>query len=238
MMKSIRSRWHRWTGAKYEWTGASKKLDSGETVYQIQAIRDFGAVKAGELGGWVQGGRNLARRFGAAWVEAGSEVYGNGRVSGNAIVAQNSRIGPGVKISGDVVVANHSSLKGSGGSFRRILVLDHAELNHVTVSTPTSEGRIEIGGHAVVQETTLQSFARQPGQAITLTGATRLEHCTLANGGKNDPKSIHLHNVVLYQQTSQGAPTERIVIKNETAAASDVFPPRFPGRIPSPNCVP
>jgi hypothetical protein len=56
------------------------------TVYRIRALRDFGDVRCGDLGGYVENESALAHD-GDAWVQDVAQVYGpNGRVGGNARV--------------------------------------------------------------------------------------------------------------------------------------------------------
>lgn len=75
---------------KYEFTGETRNW-VGRTLHRIRAVRDFGDVKAGDLGGWIETESNLsndgnARVYGNAWVYGNAEVYGNARVYGNAEV--------------------------------------------------------------------------------------------------------------------------------------------------------
>lgn len=44
---------------KYEFTGEEKVIDN-HTLHRIRAMRDCGIVKAGDLGGWIEGGITLA----------------------------------------------------------------------------------------------------------------------------------------------------------------------------------
>lgn len=50
------------------------KTHSGRTLYQIRALVDFGDVKAGDLGGWLENENSLAHdgaaRFAAARLNA------------------------------------------------------------------------------------------------------------------------------------------------------------------------
>ena len=65
----------------------------GRTLYRIKATTDFGDVKKGELGGYIEKEKNLSH-LGDAWVS------GNARVSGDATVSE----------LGDVIVfKNHWS---------------------------------------------------------------------------------------------------------------------------------
>ena len=69
---------------KYEFTGETMER-SGRTLYRIRAVRDFGDVKAGDLGGWIEKEGNLDH-FGNAW------VYGDAWVHGDAMVEKTNHI--------------------------------------------------------------------------------------------------------------------------------------------------
>ena len=78
---------------KYELTKETKTLAGGTVLHRIRALRDiprFG-VKAGELGGFVEGENNLSQD-GDAWVFCNANVYGNARVSGNANVSGDAEV--------------------------------------------------------------------------------------------------------------------------------------------------
>jgi hypothetical protein len=93
---------------KYELTSESKNVH-GRTLYRIRALKDFGNVKQGDLGGWIEKESNLsqdgdcwvsdnarvsgkARVYGNAEVYGSAWVYGNARVYGNAEVYGNARV--------------------------------------------------------------------------------------------------------------------------------------------------
>lgn len=54
-----------------------------DTLFQIRALKDFGNIKAGQLGGWVSGYHNLSQD-GLCWVYPGSKVYMEARVLDDA----------------------------------------------------------------------------------------------------------------------------------------------------------
>lgn len=73
----------------------------GHTLYRIRALRDFGAVKAGNLGGFIQTESNLSHD-GNCW------VYGNAWVSGNALINFNIKKNADFVIFGFFGDANRS----------------------------------------------------------------------------------------------------------------------------------
>ena len=73
---------------KYELTTETLRY-KGCTLHRIKALKDFGSIKAGELGGWVEQEENLSQ-YGNAWVYGNARVYGNAWVYGNARVYGNA----------------------------------------------------------------------------------------------------------------------------------------------------
>ena len=75
---------------KYELTEETFTV-FGKTLYRIRAVRDFGSVKTGEFGGYIEKEENLSH-FGNAWIYGDAWVYGDARVSGNARVYGNAEV--------------------------------------------------------------------------------------------------------------------------------------------------
>lgn len=63
----------------------------GNTLYRIEALKDFGEIKKGNKGGFIESENNLAHE-GNAWVSDDACVCGNARVSDNASVSDNARV--------------------------------------------------------------------------------------------------------------------------------------------------
>ena len=73
---------------KYTLTDESKIYYS-KTLYRIKALKDFGDVKAGDIGGFIEKEANLSTS-GNAWVRGNAQVYGDARVYGNVQVCGNA----------------------------------------------------------------------------------------------------------------------------------------------------
>ena len=69
---------------KYELTEETVTV-YGKTLYRIRAVRDFGSVKTGEFGGYIEKEENLSH-FGNAWIYGDARVFVNAWVYGNAEV--------------------------------------------------------------------------------------------------------------------------------------------------------
>ena len=73
---------------KYELTNETREFQ-GRVLHRIRALKDFGGVRAGDLGGWVEKEDNLSQ-LGACWVYGDAQVCGNAVVYGNARVCENA----------------------------------------------------------------------------------------------------------------------------------------------------
>jgi predicted acyltransferase (DUF342 family) len=92
---------------KYELTD----YDVSTNLYRIKALRDFGNVKAGDIGGWVEGEDNLSH-LGDCWVFGNAQVYDNAQVSGNAWVYENARVYGNARVSGNAWVSGGAWVSG------------------------------------------------------------------------------------------------------------------------------
>ena len=98
---------------KFELTDEKKDF-FGTTLFRIKALVDFGMVRKGELGGFIEKESNLdhdgnAWVYGNAWVSGDARVYGDSRVYGNARVSGDAWVYGNAWVSGDAWV--YGSLK-------------------------------------------------------------------------------------------------------------------------------
>lgn len=81
---------------KYELTD-EKITHYKKTLYRIRALKDFGNVKNGNLGGWIESEENLSH-------EGNAEVYDNAKIFDNAKVFGNAWVYGEARISGNAVI--------------------------------------------------------------------------------------------------------------------------------------
>ena len=120
---------------KYELTDETIEV-YGTALRRIKALKDFGNVKKGELGGYVESEHNLSQEgncwvcgnakvcgdaevCGNAWVFGNAEVYGNAKVYGNAWVYGNAEVCGNAKVCGD---ADYIIIKGLGSKYRNTTI--------------------------------------------------------------------------------------------------------------------
>ena len=70
---------------KYKLTKETKVF-RGITLHRIQALKSFGNVSKGDLGGWIEKEENLSQE-GNAWVSGEAKVSGTNRLVGNAVMS-------------------------------------------------------------------------------------------------------------------------------------------------------
>ena len=83
---------------KYELTNETREFQ-GRVLHRIRALKDFGSVRAGDLGGWVEKEGNLSQ-LGACWVYGDAKVYGDAQVYGDARVCENAVVYRNAAITG------------------------------------------------------------------------------------------------------------------------------------------
>lgn len=108
---------------KYEFTGETKQVEfqgRTATLHGIRAVKNFGVVKAGDLGGWIEKEENLSHK-GEAWVGGNARVGGNAYVGGNAHVSGSTRVCDNAWVSGNAHIGGNTRVSGNawvGGSAR------------------------------------------------------------------------------------------------------------------------
>ena len=105
---------------KYKLTEETINVD-GRTLYRIEALRDFGDVKKGDKGGFIENENNLTQ-YGKCW------VYDNAEVSGYAIVHDNATVSGNAKVSGNAMVYENAKVYGDAKVSGNAIVYGDAEV--------------------------------------------------------------------------------------------------------------
>ena len=109
---------------KYEILTDKTIMHGDIKLYRIRAIKDFGDVKAGDIGGFIQSEANLQQKglawvyddamvFGDAWVLGDAQVRGEAKVSGNAVVWGNARVCDKTLVFNNSQVSGNAEIKGN-----------------------------------------------------------------------------------------------------------------------------
>lgn len=122
---------------KYELTEETVTV-YGKTLYRIRAVRDFGSVKTGEFGGYIEKEENLSH-FGNAWVSGNAWVFDNAWVCGDAKVYGDAWV------SGNAEVFNtrHFFVQGPIGSRNGFITFYRTKDNTVEVRCGCFSGSLQ-----------------------------------------------------------------------------------------------
>ena len=126
---------------KYQLTD-KKKTVFGEILCQIQAVRDFTRadgtkIKRGELGGFIQGIHNLSQK-GLCWVDETSAVMRSAKITGDALVFDESLIS-------DNAVLSEKSVSKNSKIFGKAVVSGQSQiLNSTVADNAIVQGKCEI----------------------------------------------------------------------------------------------
>ena len=94
---------------KYKLTDEAIKYNC-VTLYRIEALRNFGSIKAGDKGGFVQSYHNLSQE-GDCWIHGEAKVFGNAKVYENAQVFGRAEVCGNANVSGNAKVYGNASVK-------------------------------------------------------------------------------------------------------------------------------
>ena len=117
---------------KYKLTEETINVD-GRTLYRIEALRDFGNVKKGDKGGYVEKESNLSQ-YGDCWVYDNTKVYGNAmvydnaKIYSNAVVCDNAMVYNNAKIYDNVMVCDDAIVYCDAEVCGKAEVCDNAEI--------------------------------------------------------------------------------------------------------------
>ena len=131
---------------KYELIPSDK-----EGLYRIKALKCFGGVMIGEIGGYVESENNLSQ-LGDCWiydnavicdnarVEDNAQVYGDAEVCGDAIVRDNARVLANARVLCNAVIQDNAVVRGEVRIFDNVIVRDNVIIG----------GEVDICGDAII----------------------------------------------------------------------------------------
>ena len=135
---------------KYELTSETKVIN-GVELHRIKALKSFGNIKKGELGGWIESEKNLSQ-YENAWVGGDATVGWNAKVSGNAAVCGNARICGNARVYDNAMVYENATVGGDAFISEKATVRGKAWVGgNATVSgNATVEDKAKVRGNATI----------------------------------------------------------------------------------------
>lgn len=108
-----------------------REIGYGIVLHRIQAVRDFGDVKCGDIGGWIQSEENLSHD-GDCWVSDEAMVYNNAQVCDDAVVSQNAMVYDtalvckSAKVYGKPYIYGNATISGNARVFDEAVIFGDA----------------------------------------------------------------------------------------------------------------
>lgn len=99
----------------------------GHKLYRVEALKDFGNVKKGSVGGFIEKEDNLSQE-GNCWIFLDAKVYGNAKVFGNAIINGFAQVCDNSVVFDNAQVRGYSKVKDNAQVYGNSLLLDNAQV--------------------------------------------------------------------------------------------------------------
>lgn len=131
----------------------------GKTLYRIKAIKDFGDVKSGDLGGYIENEENLSHE-GNCWIYKNSKVYGFAKIYDNAKIFDYAKVYGFSKIYDNAKIYDKARIYNSE-------IFDFAKVygNAKIYEYSKVYGNAKICGNAVIEESQIYDFAHVCGSS-------------------------------------------------------------------------
>lgn len=135
---------------KYKLTDETIQVD-GHTLHRIEALKDFGNVKKGDKGGFIEKEDNLSQSDGC-WVYNDARVFSNAMVSVDALVFGNAQVYDKARVFGVAFVFNDAVICGDAEVRDNAEVWDNARVygNARVWGNASIYGNAKVCGYARV----------------------------------------------------------------------------------------
>lgn len=126
----------------------------GVKLYRITALRDFGDIKKGNKGGYVQGYHNLSQA-GTCWIYDDARVMHIASVHNNAIVRGRALVKDQAQVSEEAIVDHGAILCEYASAYGNALVLENTMMRDKSIirDNACAKGNPLLQGYAVIQGT-------------------------------------------------------------------------------------
>lgn len=134
---------------KYEIIDKTKTFNGGIVLHQIRALKSFGNVTKGDIGGWIEKESNLSPE-GNCWVYMQARVFGEAIVAENAQVYGKAQVFENAKVYGKARVFEYTKVYGNARVFKNARIYGNAQI----YEDAQVEGNSKVHGKAHVGSNT------------------------------------------------------------------------------------
>ena len=121
-------------------------------LYRVKALKDFGDVKKGDIGGYVENPNNINHEgycwaYGNAKIYGEARIYGNAQVSNCAVIDGNAKIYGNAQVSDCAVIDGNAQIHGDSEVWGYAIIRDNALIYGDSVIN----GNAFIGGYTEIK---------------------------------------------------------------------------------------
>lgn len=149
---------------KYEFTGNTRSYN-GVVLHEIRSLVNFGNIKIGDLGGWIESEKNLSQQ-GESWVYSDAYVFGNARICQNGSVGEFAKVYDNAVVMENAYVAGHTKVYGYAKVYGNSCVKDGVKIyeNAKIFGNAEVKGRSVVkGGVEICNDAIIDSFSKIDG---------------------------------------------------------------------------
>ena len=117
-------------GKKYKLTEETINV-YGRTLHRIESLRDFGNVKKGDKGGFIENEDNLSQ-WDDCWVYDNAKVYNDAVVYDNAMVFKNAMVYGNAMVFGDAEIYDNVRVYGNAEVFGNVHIKGDADISSIS----------------------------------------------------------------------------------------------------------
>lgn len=163
---------------KYKLTDETINLGA-KILHRIKAIRNFGEVKKGDKGGFIESEDNLSHE-GNCWIYDEAKVYNNAKVFNNAIVRDYAVVGDCAEISHNALVMDRTKIYGTAKICDNSIIKDWACITNNAVISAYSiiKDNCCIYDEAKIKFGYIGGYVRIGGNTIVFNGTLIIGVCT------------------------------------------------------------
>ncbi|WP_144755885.1 hypothetical protein [Bartonella saheliensis] len=96
---------------KYELTDETIEVDGYINLFRIRALKDFGDVKAGDLGGFIEDEDNLSHEN-DCWIYNDAKVHSFAKIYDSAKIYNNAQVRYSAEVFGNAKIYNNAKIDG------------------------------------------------------------------------------------------------------------------------------
>ena len=160
-----------------------------KTLYRIKALKDFGDVKADDLGGFLENEDNLNHE-GNCWISDNACVFGDAYVSDNAWVSGNARVYDDARVFGEALICGDARVFGKAQVFGDARVFGNAYVfDNAWVST-----NAKVSGNAqIYNNAKVYNNSHVLGRSIVKGSTTLVDNVEISDYGYIESSNDYLY---------------------------------------------